>query len=97
MGRRGGTQAALNREEQLWKARELLYAAAPQAAGLLADMVNGNRKASSVEIQAATSILDRTIGKVRLEVDASGSELAAQLVRDLASDEPLSPSSDDPS
>jgi hypothetical protein len=84
MGRRGGIQAAFNRDELLSRTREMLYVAAPQAAGLLADIVDGKRKASPVERQAAADILDRTVGRLQLEVDASGSDLATEIVRSLA-------------
>ena len=68
MGRKGGLRAAENRETQLATAREVLYAAAPVVAERLANVAVGGDSVSPTDLQAMSSVLDRTVGKVPTEV-----------------------------
>ena len=88
-GRKGGVRSGEKQRGQVARAREVLAAAAEPAARLLASAVSKDErvKISQTELDAARSVLDRTVGKISVEVDATGSALAADIIRSLASDE----------
>jgi hypothetical protein len=84
MGRRGGLQAAENREKQLSNAREILYAAAPIVAERLATVAVGSDTVSSTDLQAMSSVLDRTLGKTaHVELSMTSAQQTLDILREL--------------
>ena len=84
MGRRGGLQAAENREKQLASAREALYAAAPLVAERLAAVAVGSDSVSSTDLQAMSSVLDRNLGRTaHIEVSTTMAQQTLEILREL--------------